>query len=80
MICGRVVITDDRDGAAAEMARQLPLTVEQILDAPAILIGSVDQIIATLQQRRERFGVSNIVIIEPMMEAFAPVVAALSGR
>ena len=80
MICGRVVITDDRDGAAAEMASQLPLTLEQILEAPAILIGSVDQIIATLQQRRERFGVSNIVIIEPMMEAFAPVVAALSGR
>ena len=80
MICGRVIITDDREAAAAEMTTQLPLSVEQILDAPAILIGSTDQIISTLQERRERFGVSNIVIIEPMMEAFAPVVAALSGR
>ena len=80
MICGRVIITDDREAAAAEMTTQLPLSVEQILDAPAILIGSTDQIISTLRERRERFGVSNIVIIEPMMEAFAPVVAALSGR
>ena len=80
MICGRVIITDDREAAAAEMTTQLPLSVEQILDAPAILIASTDQIISTLQERRERFGVSNIVIIEPMMEAFAPVVAALSGR
>ena len=80
MICVRVVITDDREAAAAEMARQLPLSVEQILDAPSILIGSVDQISETLQERRDRFGVSNIVIVEPMMEAFAPVVAQLAGR
>lgn len=80
MICVRVVITDDREAAAAEMARQLPLSVAQILDAPSILIGSVDQISETLQERRDRFGVSNIVIVEPMMEAFAPVVAALGGR
>lgn len=80
MICGRVIITDDREAAAAEMTTELPLSVEQILDAPAILIGSTEQIISILQERRERFGVSNIVIIEPMMEAFAPVVAALSGR
>lgn len=80
MICGRVVITDHRDAAAAHMAEQLPLSVAQILEAPAVLIGSVDEIVATLQERRERFGVSNIVIIEPMMEAFAPVVAHLAGR
>lgn len=80
MICVRVIITDDREAAAAEMTTHLPLSVAQILDAPAILIGSTDQIISTLRERRERFGVSNIVIIEPMMDAFAPVVAALSGR
>jgi probable F420-dependent oxidoreductase len=80
MICVRVIITDDREAAAAEMATQLPLSAEQILDAPAILLGSTDQIIATLQERRERFGVSNIVVLETVMEEFAPVVAALSGR
>ncbi len=80
LICGRVVITDDCEAAAANMAAQLPLSVEQIMDAPAILIGSTDQIIATLQERRKRYGVSNIVVIEPVMETFAPVVAALSGK
>jgi probable F420-dependent oxidoreductase len=79
MICRHVIITADREAAVAEMTTQLPLSVEQILDAPAILIGSTDQIIATLQERRDRYGISNIVVIEPMMEAFAPVVAALAG-
>ena len=80
MICGRVVITDDRNAAATQMTEHLPLSVAKILEAPAILIGTVEEIVATLQERRERFGVSNIVIIEPMMEAFAPVVAHLAGR
>lgn len=80
LICGRVVITDDREAAAAQMTEQLPLSVEQILDAPAILIGSVEEIVATLQERRARYGVSNIVVIEPMTEAFAPVVEQLAGR
>lgn len=80
MICTRVIITDDREAAAAQMAAELPLSVPQILEAPAILIGSVDEIVTTLRERRQRYGLSNIVVIEPMMEAFAPVVAELSGR
>ncbi|MCA9876127.1 MAG: TIGR03621 family F420-dependent LLM class oxidoreductase [Thermomicrobiales bacterium] len=80
LICTRVVITQDREAAATQLATQLPLSVEQILEAPAILLGSVDEIVATLRARRERYGVSNIVVVEPLMEAFAPVVAELSGR
>ncbi|NBU27629.1 MAG: hypothetical protein EBS42_05265 [Caulobacteraceae bacterium] len=41
---------------------------------------NIDEIIATLQYRRERFGFNYIVVHEAEMAAFAPVVAALTGR
>ena len=43
------------------------------------MIGTTEQIAETLRERRERFGFSYIVVHEAEMEAFAPVVAALSG-
>jgi hypothetical protein len=54
--------------------------VDDVLDSPAVLLGTVDEIVETLQERRERYGFSYIYILEPVMEAFAPVVARLAGR
>ena len=51
-----------------------------MLDSPLVLIGTVDEIAETLQERRERYGFSYIVVMEPVMEAFAPVVERLAGR
>ena len=50
------------------------------LDSPVALVGSVDEIVETLQERRERYGFSYIVVLEPVVEAFAPVVERLAGR
>ncbi|MFT4039208.1 MAG: TIGR03621 family F420-dependent LLM class oxidoreductase [Thermomicrobiales bacterium] len=79
-ICSRVIIDHSREAAAAQLAAQLPLTLAQMLEAPSILLGTPDEIVETLLERRERYGISNIVILEPVMEEFAPVVAALAGR
>ena len=38
------------------------------------------EIAETLQERRERYGFSYIVVLEPVVEAFAPVVERLTGR
>ena len=46
----------------------------------ALPVRSVDEIAETLQERRERYGFSYVVILEPVMEAFAPVVERLTGR
>ena len=54
------------------------LTVEQLLDSPSFLIGSVEQIIEQLQMLREKFGISYYSVWEPI-EPFAPIVARLSG-
>src|SRR5215211_1886608 len=80
IICPTVEITDDRRAAAERMAASLPVTAEDVLDSPVVLIGSVDEIVETLQERRERYGFSYIVVLEPEVEAFAPVVERLTGQ
>lgn len=83
-----VAVTDDREQAAAQFLdlfqRQFglapgALNTEQLLTSPTFLIGSIDEIVATLQERRERYGFSYIVIWDNNLDAFAPVVARLAG-
>ena len=69
----------DREEAVARLSDVLSVTPEQIEGSPVAMIGSTDQIIESLRERREQFGFSYIVVHEAEMEAFAPVVAALSG-
>jgi hypothetical protein len=77
----KVVVTDHRRQAAEELARRWPeLTPAEILEAPYVLVGTVDQLVEDLQARRTRWGVSYFVIFEPDMDAFAPVVAQLAGK
>lgn len=76
----RVVVADDRRGAAEELTRRWPqLSPEDVLASPYVLVGTVDQMIEDLQSRRERWGISYYVVQEPYLEAFAPIVARLAG-
>ncbi len=47
---------------------------------PYVLVGTVDQMVADLEARRERWGISYIMTHELFMDALAPVVAQLVGR
>lgn len=77
----QVVVTDDRRGAAEELAsRWTQLGADEILQSPYVLIGTIDQMVADLQARRQRWGISYYVIHEPYVDAFAPVVARLVGK
>ena len=91
MISTLAVTAGDRGAAASSLleARGLAdkLTVDQLLGAPQALVGSISQIVETLQSRREQFGISYIVVREAdegseisAMESFAPVVARLAGK
>jgi probable F420-dependent oxidoreductase len=76
----QVRVTDDAPGASEELSQEwVPLTAEQIRHSPYLLVGTIDEIVAALQARRERHGISYIVVFERDMEAFAPVVARLAG-
>jgi probable F420-dependent oxidoreductase len=77
----RVVVTDDRRQAAAELVRRWPqLTADVLLQSPYVLLGTVGQMAEDLQARRERWGFSYHVVFEPYLETFAPVVARLADR
>lgn len=73
-------VTDDRQGMAEALAAGFGLTVDEALQTPHALVGSVDQIVEDLLVRRERFGIASIGLSLDAAEAMAPVVAALAGR
>jgi probable F420-dependent oxidoreductase len=77
-----VIVTENRQLAAEQRARERAatgVTPEQILANPYLLIGTVEQIVETLQRRREEFGVSYLQVFFQDVDAFAPVVARLAG-
>ncbi|MEZ4621330.1 MAG: TIGR03621 family F420-dependent LLM class oxidoreductase [Caldilineaceae bacterium] len=76
-------ITANRRRAAEEGLRAYGLdkllTVDQALEMPVSLFGTVDEMAEQLIQRRERYGFSYIVLMQGMVD-FAPVVARLAGK
>ncbi len=71
----QVIVTNDRRRAAEELSARWPqLTADEILQAPYVLIGTLEQISADLLARRQRWGISGYTVQEPYMEALAPVV------
>ncbi|HEV3130834.1 MAG TPA: LLM class flavin-dependent oxidoreductase, partial [Acidimicrobiales bacterium] len=74
-----VQIVPNREEAVAQLAGAMSVPSEQIEGSPIVMIGTTDQLIESIRQRREQFGFSYIVVHEAEMEAFAPVVAALHG-
>lgn len=72
-------ITDDRMGFAQAMAPVFGVSPEEALESGAALVGSVEEVIEQLQRRRERWGVSYVVVGDENVDEFAPVVAKLAG-
>lgn len=78
-----IIITEDREAAIANLiARQqwTEVTNADVAAMPAILIGTVEEIAATLQQRREQYGFSYLVLPDRQLVACAPLVALLAGQ
>jgi probable F420-dependent oxidoreductase len=74
-----VVVTDQRQRAAEQLARAFGTTAEQVLDSVHFLVGTVDHMSEAIELWRERFGISYILVLPEYMDALAPVVARLAG-
>ncbi|MEA3078179.1 MAG: hypothetical protein QOF60_3087 [Actinomycetota bacterium] len=74
-----VQFTDDRDGAYENLAPLFGMSPAEAAEVPIALAGTVDQMAESLQQRREEYGFSYVVVHEPEMEQFGEVVAKLAG-
>jgi probable F420-dependent oxidoreductase len=72
-------IVPNRDEVLANIAPLFGIDPAQAGDIPLVMIGTQDEIIESLQKRREEFGFNDIVVQGDVMEAFAPVVAKLAG-
>jgi len=80
LIIQMVVVTDDREAAARELLERYPgPTLEEILALPILLLGTMEQIVRQVRAQRERYGFSYLTVLEPYMEAFAPVIEELRG-
>ncbi|MBK79812.1 MAG: F420-dependent oxidoreductase [Gammaproteobacteria bacterium] len=73
-------VMDDPSGPLANMAQAFGFSEDEMREHPHALFGSVDTICEELERRREQFGISYVTVGDAAMEAFAPVVARLSGR
>ncbi len=72
-------ITDDRVSLAAAVGRGFGAEAADVLDTPHFLIGTVDEIVESLRERRDRYGISYVILPGEVAEAFAPVVERLTG-
>jgi probable F420-dependent oxidoreductase len=79
MVIFAVVISEQRDAAARAVAARFGIAPEQALAGPHFLLGTVDQIVDELQRRRERYGISYVVVHEDALSTFAPIVQRLSN-
>jgi probable F420-dependent oxidoreductase len=76
-----VVDTEDREAAVQPLLERVPyLTPDQLLELPIGLIGTVAEMAAQVRAQRERYGFTYLTVLEPSMEAFAPVMARLRGE
>jgi len=80
-----IIETDDRTGMAEGIAAGLPpadgqvATAARVLESPYVLLGTLDEMAATLEARRERWGISYVLFNADSVDAAAPLVARLAG-
>lgn len=72
--------TDDRAASVEMMSGLFGITPTQMAEVPHALIGTVDEMCADLEARRDRWGFSYVVAQHDAMEALAPVVARMTGH
>lgn len=72
-------LTDDRQALVEQLAPAFGISPEELLEFPHALVGTVDEICAAIEERRERWDASYLVVQHDAMEAMAPVVARLHG-
>ena len=75
-------ITDDRTGALEFFSQMFGAPTEHVAQTPALIAGSVPEIVEQLQERRDRWGFNYVVVQHndgQGMERFGDVIDALGG-
>jgi len=72
-------VRPDRMAMAEALAPAFGVSPEEALESGAVLVGTEDEIVDQLHARRERWGLSYVVIGDENVDEFAPIVARLAG-
>lgn len=75
-----VIATDDVQGTAEMMAPLFGLSPAEVLGIPHQLMGSADEMVERLEERRDRWGFSYVVVQQDALDTMAPVIERLAGR
>lgn len=73
------IVTDDRAATFDALAGGFGMTAEQAAGSPHALCGTLDQMAADLEARRERFGISTIGLSASSLDDLAPLIGRLAG-
>jgi hypothetical protein len=73
------IVADDQNAMAERIAPGYGMSPAEVLQSPHVLIGSTEQIVDTLQERRARYGFSYVVFSGEGFDRLAPVVKQLAG-
>ena len=72
-----LIVTEDRQAGLDQLARDWDLPADFVDDTPLVLIGSAEEIVEQVLDRRRRFGFSYFTVFEEAMEGFTPIVERL---
>jgi probable F420-dependent oxidoreductase len=77
-----LILTDERRTRTEQLIRERGwqnTTVEEVWAMPSVLIGSLDEVVAGLHERRERYGFSYFIFSDGQLEGAAAVVARVQS-
>lgn len=75
-----VRVTTDRQAVMDQIAGFVQADPALVAESPFALIGTPAELVDDLLRRRERWGISYVIVGGDDVESFAPVVAELAGR
>jgi hypothetical protein len=64
---------------AEQLAPAFGVSPEEALESGAALVGTEDEIIDQLHRRRDRWGLSYVVVSDANVDEMAPIVAKVAG-
>ncbi|MEW1960670.1 TIGR03621 family F420-dependent LLM class oxidoreductase [Kineococcus sp. NPDC059986] len=75
-----VTVTDDRRSAAGELAQETGSDVEDLLRAPYLWIGTLEEIVEQVHTARQRWGISRWVVRAGAFDTAREVIARLATK
>ncbi|MGZ4739083.1 MAG: TIGR03621 family F420-dependent LLM class oxidoreductase [Ilumatobacteraceae bacterium] len=72
-------VTPDATAFDARLSERFDAPLDDVLQSPLVLVGSLGALSERLQERRERWGYSYIVLQQQHIDELAPLVGSLTG-